>query len=116
MAINPHSVAVHNKFQMTDAIKNYNTDEFRAALQGKKAQLIDVRTASEFSGGHINKAKNIDVFNASNFENECQKFNKEEPVYVYCRSGGRSMTAAKKLAKMGFIEVVNLKGGYMAWK
>ncbi len=104
------------KSAASDAIKNYNTDEFKAALQGKKAQLIDVRTASEFSGGHINKAKNIDVFNASNFENECQKFNKEEPVYVYCRSGRRSTTAAKKLAKMGFTEVVNLKGGYMAWK
>ncbi len=104
------------KSAASDAIKNYNTDEFRVALQGKKTQLIDVRTASEFNGGHISKAKNIDIFNPSAFENECQKFNKLEPVYVYCRSGGRSTTAAKKLAKMGFTEVVNLKGGYNAWK
>lgn len=105
-----------SKSTTSDAIKNYNSDEFRAALQSKKAQLIDVRTASEFNGGHINKAKNIDVFNAGAFEKECQKLNKEEPVYVYCRSGARSMTAAKKLAKMGFTQIVNLKGGYMAWK
>jgi len=30
--------------------------------------------------------------------------------YVYCRSGARSMSAAKKLVKMGFKKVMNLKG------
>ena len=35
-------------------------------------------------------------------------------TYVYCRSGHRSMMAAKALAKMGF-QVVNLRGGIMEW-
>lgn len=99
-----------------DVIKNMNVAEFKAAIQDKKVQLVDVRTPSEFGGGHIKKAINIDVFNSTAFEKGFEKYNKEAPVYVYCRSGARSMSAAKKLAKMGFTEVVNLKGGYSAWK
>jgi len=40
--------------------------------------------------------------------------NKKEKVYVYCRSGKRSMTAARRLAGAGY-KVVNLEGGIMAW-
>ncbi|VAV83833.1 hypothetical protein MNBD_BACTEROID02-1730, partial [hydrothermal vent metagenome] len=36
--------------------------------------------------------------------------------YLYCRSGGRSRKAAKILAEMGFKEIYDLKGGYMAWE
>ena len=99
----------------SDAISNYNAAEFKEAIQGKKVQLVDVRTASEFHSGHISKAVNIDFFKSGEFENSFQKFDKEIPVYVYCRSGARSMNAAKRLAKMGFKKIVNLKGGYMAW-
>ena len=41
---------------------------------------------------------------------------KEKPVYLYCRSGKRSASAAEKLKEAGFTEVYNLKGGILAWK
>jgi thioredoxin len=40
---------------------------------------------------------------------------KDKPIYVYCRSGGRSSQAAKTMSKNGFSKVYNLLGGIGAW-
>lgn len=40
---------------------------------------------------------------------------KNEEIICYCRSGKRSMQAAMMLETMGFVNVVNLEGGMMAW-
>lgn len=78
-------------------------------------QLLDVRTAGEFKQQHIPKAINIDGFKPD-FEQKCQaKFDLSEPILLYCRSGQRSMNAARKLEKIGFKEIYNLKGGMIAW-
>jgi rhodanese-related sulfurtransferase len=88
--------------------------EFKMAIAKENIQLIDVRTPQEYADGFINGAKNINV-NDKNFENEIQKLDKSKPVYVYCRSGARSQTAAKKMIALGFKQVVDLQGGYMNW-
>jgi rhodanese-related sulfurtransferase len=49
-------------------------------------------------------------------ETAFKKLNPSKPVYLYCRSGNRSGKAANLLAKMGFTEIYDLKGGYMSWK
>ncbi len=80
-----------------------------------KFNIVDVRTKEEFKNEHISQATNIDVFNPS-FEYECQaKFEKSIPIILYCRSGKRSLNAARKLEKIGFQEIYNLKGGMLAW-
>ena len=45
-----------------------------------------------------------------------QKFDKDEPLYIYCRSGNRSSKAAAQLTEAGFKKIIDLKGGYKAWK
>jgi rhodanese-related sulfurtransferase len=93
-----------------------NADEFKARMKGQKPlRLIDVRTPREFQAGHIKGAKNIDVMNPSSFDQQLGGMEKEAPVFVYCRSGQRSRNASKRMLKMGFSEVYDLKGGYMAW-
>jgi rhodanese-related sulfurtransferase len=77
-------------------------------------QLIDVRTPAEFKQGHIKGALNIDVTDAS-FEKDLEQLNKNKPVYIYCRSGQRSNTAAKKMAQAGFDTLYDLKGGINNW-
>ena len=37
-------------------------------------------------------------------------------IVVYCASGGRSVLAAKALAEMGVPNLVNLSGGFGAWR
>ena len=64
-------------------------------------QLVDVRTPDEYGGGHLPKAQNLNVKD-SDFENKLNKLDKNQPVFVYCLSGGRSRTAADILVKNGF--------------
>ena len=85
---------------------------FKQAVSKNKVQLIDVRTANEYHANRIKKAKNIDIF-SSKFTLEVNKLDKEKPVYVYCRSGGRSKRASKTLSKLGFKEIYDLKGGIL---
>lgn len=77
-------------------------------------QLVDVRTPDEYSQGHIKNAKNINFFDGD-FVDQMSKLNKDEAVYIYCRSGGRSGRAAKKLKAAGFKRVYDLKGGFLNW-
>ncbi|MGI6242910.1 MAG: rhodanese-like domain-containing protein [Prevotella sp.] len=95
-------------------ITSVDVDQFETSIMSDNVQLVDVRTAEEYAEGHIAYAANIDIQKA-NFKDKAQTMlDKESPAYVYCRSGHRSMMAAKELAKMGF-KVVNLSGGVMEW-
>lgn len=100
--------------QKDERIKVVSKAEFKTMINGENIQLIDVRTPKEYKDGFIKGAKNINV-NDTAFEAEIQKLDKSKPVYIYCRSGARSQTAAKKMIEMGFSEVVDLQGGYMNW-
>lgn len=100
--------------QKDERIKVVSKAEFKTMINGENIQLIDVRTPKEYKDGFIKGAKNINV-NDTAFESEIQKLDKSKPVYIYCRSGARSQTAAKKMIEMGFSEVVDLQGGYMNW-
>ena len=77
-------------------------------------QLIDVRTPEEFEAGTLDGAINID-FRAASFEAEIAKLDKDRPVFVFCRSGGRSGKSYKKMKNIGFSEVYDMEGGYSAW-
>jgi len=77
-------------------------------------QLLDVRTPEEFDKQHIDNAKNIN-WNGEGFEEKVAEFDKSKPVYVYCLSGGRSGSAANKLAEMGYTKIYALDGGIMKW-
>ncbi len=103
------------KNETSDKIKILDPSAFAEEIAGKKVQLVDVRTANEFKGGHIKNAVNIDFFNAGNFTKAFEKMDKAKPVYLYCRSGNRSQQAAKRLVDMGFSQVLDLKGGYLRW-
>ncbi|MGF1925585.1 MAG: rhodanese-like domain-containing protein [Bacteroidia bacterium] len=89
-----------------------------AALQKKisrNIQLVDVRTAKEYNEGHIGNAINID-YNASDFEANIQKLNKNKRVYIYCRTGNRSAKASEKMSTWGFRKIYVLPTGMDGWK
>lgn len=77
-------------------------------------QIIDVRTPEEFSSDHIDKAVNIDWL-GDNFVASTKKLNKTKPIFVYCKSGARSQSAAQKLEKLGFTNIYQLQGGILKW-
>ncbi len=99
----------------SDKFEVLDKNAFKAAIRQKKVQLVDVRTPREYKGGHIGKAVNIDLFQGGSFKQAFEKFDKNKPVYLYCRSGSRSKKAAQKILDMGFEKVYDLQGGYMRW-
>ena len=77
-------------------------------------QIIDVRTQSEFDHGHIPNAINLDFYDLT-FVREINKFIKNEPILIYCRSGNRSQKTGIIMDSLGFNKVYDLKGGYLVW-
>lgn len=101
--------------QEKEIVKRVNVVTFTKGIALKNTQLVDVRTQEEFEQGHIKGAKLINFY-SKNFKEELQQLDKTIPVYLYCRSGVRSRKASKLLKKLGFQEIYDLKGGYVAYK
>ena len=94
---------------------NVGVEQFKQFKKQAKKQVIDVRRPDEYQQGHIEGAVNIDYF-SKDFKERLSKLDKKTPVYVYCRSGGRSAKAMQIMKAMGFEKVYNLKGGFLAWQ
>lgn len=100
--------------QQKSGISVIEADKFEKQIAKENVQLVDVRTPEEFQEGHIEGAVNID-YKGEEFLKQFSEFDKDEPVYLYCRSGNRSGKASELLSEAGFKNIIDLKGGYMAW-
>jgi len=89
-------------------------EEFKAYMESNKVQIVDVRTPDEFSAGNINGAVNIDFYSDA-FKSKLETLDKNQPVLIYCKSGGRSSQALDVMKTMGFKTVLELEGGYSNW-
>ena len=89
--------------------------EFARGIKKKNVQLIDVRTPSEYNQGKIKGSINLNFYSRDFYQRAISSLDKQSELYLYCRSGARSRRAAKKLAKLGFESVYDLKGGISAW-
>lgn len=82
---------------------------------GKPVQLIDVRTQEEYDSGHIDDALNFNIINNETFLEQIETLDKNEPVFLYCKMGGRSNRAAQLLKDQGFTKIYDYSGGYNDW-
>ena len=94
------------------------------ALQARGVPVIDVREPAEYAAGHVPGAASIprgvlefevDGHPAVNGTRDPALAHRDQPVVLYCRSGGRSALAAEALLRLGFAEPLSLAGGFMAW-
>jgi len=90
------------------------TEANKMIADNKDLIILDVRTPEETDLGVIPNAIIIDFYN-DNFDSEIAKLDKSKPYLVYCRSGGRSVSASNKMIDAGFSDVTNMKGGYTEW-
>jgi len=106
----------YTKMQAQNAKTVYTATEFADKLKElPNAPLLDVRTEGEFAKGHLLNAQNIN-WNGGDFEQRISGFDKKQPIFVYCLSGGRSAAAANKMRALGFENVLELAGGIMKWR
>lgn len=100
--------------QKETSIQKIDKATFQAEALGENVQLVDVRTPEEYAMGHIGDAINIHI-RASDFEERMSQLDKEAPIYLYCKKGGRSNQAAQRLVEMGFQTIYDYAGGYDDW-
>lgn len=76
--------------------------------------LIDVRSAEEYAAGHLLPAILLPVQNIAEQINTIVP-DKNETIYLYCRSGARAENARQQLQQQGYTHIINL-GGFAAAK
>lgn len=75
--------------------------------------IVDARRTDEFVEGHIPGA--ICIPNETIGTEEIPELpDKEQLIYVYCRSGNRSKQASEKLVALGYTNIVEF-GGIIDW-
>ena len=82
---------------------------------GANTVTLDVRTAEEYAGGHLEGSQMLD-FNGGEVAAAIPSLDPEAEYLVYCRSGNRSAKAADLMRAKGFGEVLNMQGGMMDWQ
>lgn len=87
--------------------------ELQSAIESGEAMLIDVRSLAEWQEGRIEQAEH---FFLGRLPHTVDKLPADKQIIVQCRSGARSAIGVSVLKAAGFKNVVNLTGGYMAWK
>lgn len=98
-------------------IKNEGAVKVDELIKSGKYVVIDVRTPEEYAAGHINGAVNYDYY-SDDFEEKLEEnlTDKSKPYIVYCRSGKRSLYSAQIMEELGYKDVTNLDGGFLAWE
>jgi rhodanese-related sulfurtransferase len=84
-------------------------------INREDAIMVDVRESGEYGAGHALGAKNLPLARIESGAGDVAK-KKDATLILYCDSGDRSGKAATALRKQGYTKVLNLSGGFGAWK
>lgn len=79
-----------------------------------EALILDVREEEEYYAGHLDGAE---LLTLDTIDEETAAFvipSKDTLLLLYCKSGRRSMVAAKMLSELGYKNIINL-GGLIGW-
>jgi len=74
------------------------------------AQVIDVRFPSEYRKARIEGAVNMSYI--GRFKRKARTLDPQRPTFIYCETAHRSPFATRTLKRMGFKQIIDLKGGY----
>lgn len=91
----------YEKISMSEGLKRMESDEGYI--------LLDVRRADEFAAGHIPSAVNLPNEKIGKAEIPSLP-DKNQTIYIYCRSGNRSKQAADKLLSLGYTNLIEFGG------
>jgi len=97
-----------------EKFRNIDIIEFHEIASASNITILDVRTSQERAHGYINNSTHIDFYDDS-FLDKVNLLNKENPIYIYCKVGGRSTKVSEKITELGFKEIYNLEGGFISW-
>lgn len=94
-------------------VKQITVEDAKSLIEEKDILMVDVRKPEDYAVAHVEGAVLADK---KKVHKVIENTNKDRPVICYCYMGISSRVACKNLTKAGFTHVLNLKGGYSAWK
>lgn len=92
-----------------------SVSEAKALFDKGGILFLDCRTSKEYKMGHVPGAINIPR-GLLEFKVTKKIEDKNAPIIMYCKKGGRGCLATCTLCKMGYNNVKNMDGGWLAWQ
>lgn len=93
-------------------MKEISVAELKAKMDaGENFQLIDVRETNEYDYVNIGGQ----LIPMGEVMGNLDQISTDKEVIVHCKSGGRSGAIVNALMSRGYHNVVNLRGGILAW-
>ena len=86
-------------------LEQWHAEDYPARTEGT---ILDVRTPQEFDEWHIEEAINLPL---TELRQRLGELDRNQAIYVYCKSGFRGYLAYRILKQRGFSTVRNLSGG-----
>jgi hydroxyacylglutathione hydrolase len=96
-----------------DTVESISAEEFAKRFAADKLRVVDVRKDGEYEAEHVDGAWHASL---QYINQNLAAFSKEEPNYIHCAGGYRSMIAASLLKSRGYHNVIDVAGGFNAIK
>jgi rhodanese-related sulfurtransferase len=87
-------------------------DQLEERLRDGTVRVIDVRDDWEYARGHVPGAAHLPLHQ---LQRRAPELERDVPYAVICESGGRSLDATDYLLRIGFADVVSVRGGTFGW-
>ena len=98
----------------TDQISSVSALDLALVVKsGNGVKILDIRRASEYISEHISDAEN---FPLDDINDNMTAIDKEQTYYVHCAGGYRSMIFNSIMRARGFVNLIDVKGGFKAIK
>lgn len=96
-----------------EAVRQISVEQLNVAMPNSAMQVLDVRREGEWQASHIEGAG---WWPLDNFRVSPPEIDRHTEVAVHCAGGYRSMIACSLLQRAGFERVINVIGGFDAWR
>ena len=94
--------------EAVEKITSVTADDF-SKLNVSNLNVLDVRKPGEYANGHL---ENVENYPLDFIANWARNFKSEQPTYIHCAGGYRSVIAASLLKKLGHHQLIDIAGGY----
>jgi rhodanese-related sulfurtransferase len=118
MLVNPSDLVARAKATITEC----SVSDAHGCVDSNTL-LVDIREPHEYTRGHIPGALHLprgllefDLHNlVERARSDMNVPNEEQPIVLYCGTGGRSALAARTAEDLGYKNVKSMAGGIVAW-
>jgi uncharacterized protein len=109
-------LALNSSIAFAQPANSLSPKDFETASNKKEAVIVDVRTPAEWRKGIITGSRLQNVLEKDSFKTAISNWDRSKIYLLYCRSGKRSQLALEEMKALGFDNVYDLAGGFLAWE